>query len=98
MKFSGAPSEIVSGTLKNSAARSASTEGAKGRKGSLNLIFVLTDFLHIRDCRIGEDAAVAERSRPPFKPTLHPANDSARGQPVRNLIQKVVLIINTGKC
>ena len=55
------------------------TDGANGRKGSRNLIFVVDDVLHVVAARVGEDAAVAERARAPLEAALEPADHLARG-------------------
>src|SRR5437870_2933328 len=45
------------------------------------------DVLHIRVAWVGQDAAVAERARPPLKPCLRPANYLALDEAIDYLVE-----------
>src|SRR5439155_12809301 len=51
------------------------------------------DILHVGPARIGEDAAVAEGSRAPFKPTLVPANHLSLLKRVDDTADETVVVL-----
>ena len=58
---------------------SARIEGANGRKISRCLMRRFRDLFHFRAAWIGDDAAIAQRSRSPFRTTLIPSENLSFG-------------------
>jgi hypothetical protein len=53
------------------------------------------DVLHVWPARVADDRAVAERARPPFHPSLEPADDQPIGHRRRGSAAKFLLVDNT---
>ena len=68
-------------STKYSSNASSRIDGANGRKRSRNLIRVLMIVAHVRASRVGDDASIPERARPPLHAALKPPDDLRVGDP-----------------
>src|SRR5271170_49533 len=68
--------------------------GRKGAKRFAAFDLEVEDVAHLFAARVAEDAAIAERARPPFHPSLEPAHHSAAGNLRRRQTIQVIFVFN----
>jgi hypothetical protein len=67
----------------------------KGAEGLAELDLRIDDILHIRTSRIGQNAAIAERSWPPLGAALEPAYDLSGRESVDDAVDEFVIIVDS---
>src|SRR5713226_5743561 len=67
-------------------------DGRKGAEWLAKFDLAVDDVLHLSASRIRQDAAIAERTRPPLKTSLEPSNHFARHQIVYQSVTERLIV------